>query len=267
LAPDSVNEIFDALVLMKKFTGKAYALNVDQSLTEKDWLFTGHMLLEEKNSIVDDLEIVAEGFENSRRKTVLQKVLPAYHIFKELVIFYGTSELMEFIARKNIVSFKELKDTLPTKVKRNKWINAGGQLLPENVLGVFIKNVTSGKIKSWKEVHTFYEKNSSIYPDQKMQHAFACLLELSGLTAAKFDKENFFSFLKQAADTKESMMKNIFDSREKDYHNEFKKMTYESLAEMEQVIGKLSDNVFIRQQAEELKSFKKLAATITKKFK
>jgi hypothetical protein len=267
LAPDSVNEIFDALALLKKFTGKAYALKTNQPVKETDWLFTGHLLLEEKDAIVDDLEIVAEGFENTRRKTVLQKVLPAYHIFKELVIFYGMSQLMEFIARKNIISFDELKASLPGKVKRNKWINVGGQLMPENVLESFIKNITAGKIKSWKEVHVFYEKNSSIYPDQKMQHAFACLLELSGITMAKFDKKNFFSFLKQAVDTKEWMMKNIFDSRAKDYHNEFRKMTYETVEEMEQVVGKLDDNIFIRQQQDELKSFKKLAAGITKKFR
>ena len=62
------------------------------------------------------------------------------------------------------------------------------------------------------------------------------------------------------------MTENIYDSRAKDYQNEFRKMIYDNDAEMENVIGKLEDNVFIHQQKEELQQFKLQLETIRSKF-
>ena len=42
-----------------------------------------------------------------------------------------------------------------------------------------------------------------------------------------------------------------FKSREKDYYDYYRKMTYRSVVEMENVIGKLSDNEFLIQLKEE----------------
>jgi hypothetical protein len=40
------------------------------------------------------------------------------------------------------------------------------------------------------------------------------------------------------------------------YTNPYRKMVYESVGEMNEVLGKLEENSFINQQIEELKSFK-----------
>jgi hypothetical protein len=63
---------------------------------------------------------------------------------------------------------------------------------------------------------------------------------------------------------KEWMVKGIYESRAKDYANPFRKMVYDSQKEMEKVVGSLKDNVFIRQQREQLAQFKKQVAAITK---
>ena len=46
-----------------------------------------------------------------------------------------------------------------------------------------------------------------------------------------------------------------FKSREKDYYDYYRNMTYRSSFEMEKVIGKLSDNEFLIQLKEETKEF------------
>src|SRR5262249_23035610 len=51
LAPDSVNELFDALDLLKKFTGQAFVKNSKKTLSEKEIHLTGEKLLEEKNAV------------------------------------------------------------------------------------------------------------------------------------------------------------------------------------------------------------------------
>ena len=61
-------------------------------------------------------------------------------------------------------------------------------------------------------------------------------------------------------------MENITRSREKDYNNPFRKMVYDSQEEMDKVMGSLSDNSFIRQEAKALKTFEKNVATLISSF-
>jgi signal peptidase I len=267
LAPDSVNEIFDALELMKKFTGQAFSKKAKKKFSEDEIIIAGEKLLEEKNEIIDELEIIAEGFENSRRKTVLSKVLPAYGIYKELITAYGISQIIKFGIKHKIDSWEKLWQALPSKSKRNKWINAGGQLLPELSVTTLVKQIHEGKISNWDEIHDFYRKNGELYDDQKLQHAYSSLLEINKLTHLKFDKKVFKKLLDQTLATYEWMTKAIYDSRAKDYHNEFRKMVYASQKEMNNVLGKLDDNTFINQQIKQMKEFKKRVANLIQKYK
>jgi hypothetical protein len=60
------------------------------------------------------------------------------------------------------------------------------------------------------------------------------------------------------------MCKGIYESREKDYTNPFRKMVYDTKKEMEKVIGKIEDNTFILQQLKELDVYKKEVKGIIK---
>ena len=92
------------------------------------------------------------------------------------------------------------------------------------------------------------------------------LLEVTGHTANDLRK-NFTSLLEQAVATKEWMVEQIYDSRLKDYQNEFRKMIYDNDREMEEVIGKFEDNVFIKQQQEGLQELKQSVSRIIKAFR
>lgn len=267
LAPDSVNEIFDAMELMKKFTGKAYAKKTKKKIAEQEWFATGELLLGNKEPVIDKLEILADGFENSERKVQLVKVNQAYSIYKELVVYYGISQLIHFILHKKITSWQKLWQALPFRSRRETWVNIGGQLMPKTSLETLIENIHSGKIRNWQGVHAFYDKNSRLYKEQKFQHAFASMLEISKISARSFTKKLFSELLQQALDTKEWMVKEIYDSRAKDYYNDFRKMIFETQKEMDKVIGKLDDNSFINQQKEELKNFRFKVNEIIKTFK
>jgi hypothetical protein len=67
--------------------------------------------------------------------------------------------------------------------------------------------------------------------------------------------------------TKEWITKGIHDSRAKDYTNPYRMMVYESIGEMNEVVGKLEENSFIKQQIAELQAFKKEIQLLKKKFK
>jgi hypothetical protein len=264
LAPDSINEIFLALHLLKKYTGQAAAKKNKTSLSEQQLCRLGEQLLEEKSSLPDELEILAEGFENTDRKTELVKVLPAYHIYKELVVYYGISQLISFISFHKIKSWETLWEALPARARRGNWINTGGQLIPETAVNSLIKNIHSGKVKSWDDVHAFYQQCGDMYNEQKWQHAFASMLEITDTPFLEFDKKVLKKLLLQALETKEWMVKEIYDSRAKDYHNAFRTMVYDTKEEMEKVIGKLEDNSFINDQVKELKQFRSQINNIIK---
>ena len=252
LAPDSVNEIFTALDLLRNLTALAYKL--DQHRSEEELLKTGDELLNEKKS--DVKEIDAYGFQNAKKPAQLIKVWEAYTIYKELIVFYAAEQILNFIRGKNIKSFEELQEALPSNPQRTAWKDIGGQLIPEEELNSLLSGIKEGNIKGWDEVHGFYEKQGQLYTDQKLQHAYASLLELLQISVAEFNSELFRETIERALETKEWIIKSIYESRAKDYENEFRRMTYDDMKEMEEVLGKLEDNIFLQNQEEELKAFR-----------
>lgn len=263
LAPDSVNELFDALSYLTKFTGKAAA---GPLATEQDWIAKGEALLSRKDPAVKSLKIIAEGFENSKRPTLLLKVQEAYDIFKQLIVYYAVNEIIGYCRSHSISSFADFLKLMPANAKRTPWQNIGGQLIPQPIVDTLLQDVRENYIATWDDIHQEYAKNSSLYAEQKLEHAFASLLELWNITALELTSAKFATAIQLAVQTKEWMVKNIYQSRAKDYQSSFRKMMYDSDEEMNEVTGRLEDNVFIQQQKEELAAFKadaeKLQASI-----
>lgn len=266
LAPDSVNELMEGMHLLKTATAKAWALKNNRKLSPSELLKTGEDLLENKKDIVNKLEILGEGFENTNRKTQLVKVGEAYDIFKELVIYYGMTQLLSFLEQNRFSSIAALVKALPAKPSRQSWLNIGGQLMPEQAFRLLVRQIHNGKINSWDQVHAFYQLHSDAYEKEKTVHAYASMLEVLKLSPSRLNKKVFGSLVQHALRTKEWMTKAIHDSRAKDYSNPFRLMVYETEKEMEKVIGRLRDNGFIRQQVEEMKSFEKHVRQVTKDF-
>ncbi|MBN8687784.1 MAG: DUF4954 family protein [Chitinophagales bacterium] len=266
LAPDSINEMFDSLTLFRLFTGKAWAKKNGKTLSEKELLKKGTWLLEQDPEEATRLEILAEGFENSKRPVVLIKVPEAYRLFKELIRYYGTTQLIRFIENARITDWKKLQNLLPSSPVRTGWKNIGGQLIPEPAIQSLIRSIRNGKINNWDEVHAFYQKESSAYADKKRQQSLAALLEVEQISPSRFSRKILLQLLEKSIQTKEWITAGIYESRAKDYRNPFRKMVYDTEAEMEKVIGKLKDNSFILQQQEELKSFRQQVTQLIAQF-
>jgi hypothetical protein len=129
------------------------------------------------------------------------------------------------------------------------------------------RNIKSGKIKSWEEVHAYYITQGENYPKDKLYHAYTSLLEILSITPRQFTADFFIDLLQKAVETKSWMCKEIYESRAKDYSNPFRKMVYDTTEEMNKVVGSLEDNSFIQQQTGKLDEFKKQVKSVTKKLK
>ncbi|MDQ3681685.1 MAG: DUF4954 family protein, partial [Bacteroidota bacterium] len=186
----------------------------------------------------------------------------AYTIYKQLIVYYGITQIVEHISASGISSIENLLESLSPEHKRLEWQNVGGQLLRNKEVAILFENIKKGKITSWKEVHQFYRKNSELYKEQKLQHGFASLLDILKISTKDFSPALFKILLQQAIDTKEWMVKHIYTSRAKDYQNKFRKMLYDNDKEMEEVLGNLDDNIFIREQEATLQHFKQQVSVI-----
>lgn len=235
LAPDTINEIFDALAILEKLT-----IEEDGSATIKSW-------------------------ENSKREVKITKVAKAISLFRELVTYYSTMELLQHFRQNKFSSFDEFKKSLTTKLMRSSWTNVGGQLIKKSAVDKLKTSVKSGKINSWSEVHRFYKEQGQLYPADKLQHAYTSLFDIKQITARQFTSEAFTGLLNEAIKTRTWMSKGIYESRAKDYSNPFRKMVYETNEEMNRVLGKLEDNSFIQDQMAELEKMKKEIRQVIKK--
>ncbi|HEV7329621.1 MAG TPA: DUF4954 family protein [Flavisolibacter sp.] len=266
LAPDSVNEIFTALDLLRKFTAIAAKPELN-SEAEAVAIQEGERLLNDTSVDFKTLDVYAEGFECTNRPTQITKVKEAYNIYKKLVAYYAIEQICLLIEKQSIRSFEELQQTLPKDTQRTAWRNIGGQLFPQSSIQSLLDYIKKGKVHSWNEVHNFYSESSKAYPGQKLQHAYASILEMLQIKPAEFTREVFLSQLQEALEFKAEMVDGIYTSRAKDYQNNFRKMVYDNEKEMEEVVGRLEDNAFIKQQQADLEAFRSFVAKIQQEYR
>ncbi|ANI88667.1 DUF4954 domain-containing protein [Arachidicoccus ginsenosidimutans] len=256
LAPDTVNEMFEALRLLEIYTGKAFYFSLNKNyLSNEEHQKIGREILNDEASNIEDINITAEGFENSKRETKIIKVKKSYRIFKQMIVLYGLEQLVNFILTNKISSVKQLKELLPKDAQRNNWLNVGGQLIPEENVSSIRKNIYEKKINSWNDLHQHYQAEGEKYTNEKLKHALASLEEIKQIHLNSINKKILFELFDELLLLNKQVLENIKISRKKDYTNAFRKMMYSSQTEMDSVLGKFSDNSFIRQQEENFKNF------------
>lgn len=269
LGPDTINEMIQALLLMQELTGMAYMKQEGKHTNNnrEEFIGIGKKLLEQQSKVLNDLEITAPGFENSTRPVVLIKLPQAYLLFKDLICFYAAEQLLSHMQLHKINSLQELAEKLPAKLPLTNWVNIGGQFIVQSELNSLINKITTGKTKTWEDIHAFYRQQSDRYVTNKFYHAAAALKEVTGINIKNITTVSFRSLLQQSVATKEWMVKGIYESRAKDYENTFRKMVYHTHAEMNMVLGPLDNNAFIKQEIILLEKYKKDIAAFIKKIK
>lgn len=268
LAPDSTNEMMDALELLAECTGKAYLMQTgEKGMRDREQcLETGRKLLEGNDPVIDQLEILADGFEHNKRKTVLLKVRTAYTLYKRMLRLYGTEALIKLAMQEEpSAEGKDAGSSIPFTVKRQPWLNLGGQLVPLKEFEKLKKDIHSGRIKGWHDLHAFYAKASDNYEDQKARHAISCLCEMGVIAKKSYSLDTLKTLAEEALETRKWIQKGILESRKKDYSNPYRKMVYDNEEEMTEVMGKLSDNSFILDQQKELEAFSRQVTALVKR--
>lgn len=209
-APDTVEEIIAARKLIKIWTEEAYNPALMKVLPE-----------EERR-----IEIVAQGMENSKRKTVLLKAGKAYKAYGDMLIYYAMSVLVgDGNDRKPQYDGKSYE-------REKRWHNIGGQLVAEADLKKLIDELSG--FQSWDDIHRWMDDRWGGYEEQKRQHAYQVVLDM--LLSDEISDEQWKRLTERYEEICKEMEEQAELSRAKDFDNEFRKMTFESEEERKVVI-------------------------------
>ncbi|MHC8948991.1 DUF4954 family protein [Sphingobacterium hungaricum] len=252
LAPDTVNELFSSLTEIEVAVGRSFHPN---ELNQEILKVHGKQILDSNTSLVGQ-EILLLDTEFSKRKVKLIKVREGYSILKQMIIYYSSVQIIDYLKTHSYAELQILIENIKYQ-KRSVFENVGSQLIRKNDLKNLLDRIKSKEINSWKFVHKTYHYLSEAYPIHKLEHAIISLQEISEVPYTNWNQDFLHTIFDDCESTKEWILSEIYKSREKDYVNPFKAMVYESYEEMEIVIGKLEDNAFINQQRQELEDFKR----------
>ncbi|HEV3223296.1 MAG TPA: DUF4954 family protein [Puia sp.] len=281
LAPDSVQELASAIENLQLIVARCWLRHVNQvsNIIEKEagslnlysddaaLKMQGKQLLENKDESLNSITFLAEGFENSSRKVRILKLIKGYSIYMELIIHYALEQILVHLKSGKYDNLVALQESLPENKMPETWINVGGQFIKKSALDKMLSDIRQNRIDNWNDIHQFYLIEGKNYQTDKLHHALDILWQVHGISFKKIKPTEFKDLLFQSVKTAEWITKGIFSSREKDYLNPFRKMVYENQAEMNQVLGKLDDNSFIKNQDMTLREYKSNVQDLIQKWK
>jgi hypothetical protein len=265
LAPDTVEEILDALGVLEEAVGRALIRlegGAESERSAEDTRRLGRAAMLENPAAVARLEVRADHFENSRRPVLLLKTERAWEAYRETLEYYAVRVLARHMIDNGVVRFADLVRDLPRRDER-VWRNLGGQLAGGASLEAILERARNGEIATWDALHREYERLDAAYPTEKAAHALGVLerlLERSRETLC--ENSEWPGLLDRAEAILERRTSDIHSSRAKDYANPFKRMSFANEAEQKAVLGALEDNSFALMAEEDFVAFRKTVAEL-----
>ena len=265
-APDTMQEALEARQLLELWVGKAYMnenKNEDNSgqRTGNDkennrqpsivnYQVQGRRLLCDNRKAVDDLTILGEGMEHSRRPVYIIKAYDAYHAYGDMLIHYAMSGVLtHFEGRKP--QWEELDEILRAPIPHD-WVNLGGQPVTAADLACLQQDICNGTLDSWDAIHHRYDELWQRYPTDKLHHALHGLCSVFGTDTMTADL--WLQALAHEERIQRRISEQVYLTRKKDHDNPFRASTCRNADEVVAVFGTADDNSFVQSVREEMLS-------------
>lgn len=265
LAPDTAEEIINAMYILELCTGKAHLRkkgHTQDDVTEQHLAALGKEILSATKDNTKDLEILGENMEKTKRKVHIINVYKAYHAYGQMLHYYAIKNLMQYAKENPNDKFEDIAKKLAAQ-RVTQWTNLGGQLIPTPDVDNLRADIASGQLDSWQNIHDEYDNLWQKYTLDKTKHAFATLCHC--LDTQTITSDQWASALDTAADIQQYICDQVYNSRKKDFDNPYRAATYRSPEEMNAAIGTIEDNSFVKQTRTETEQFKALVEDIKKR--
>lgn len=185
----------------------------------------------------------------------IAKADKAFVMYKKIIKYFCVKVFIEYYKKykdatdfiKNIFTdktFNDDPDLYSYTILLQKWVNVGGQLIPQHRLDKLFNSIKNGSIYSWDGVHNFYKDCNLNYIDDKKQYAVALLKWLKSLgDTDAADPKNLGGV---AIGTALEIYDMALVSHKKDFTDTYRLLPYRNYKEMEAVLGKADDCDFLR---------------------
>ncbi len=270
-APDTAEEILSAIALLEEMTGRAfvkYRKDDPETASPESPRKLGRAILSESDGALP-FDVVADRVEHSARECIIRKPAQAWHAYREMLLWFAGREIVHFMTENpQTSSWNDVEIAL--KPDENcrvgvEWENLGGLLASKLRLEKILAKAGAGEYPTWREFHAEYQTLSEIYPRDKLRYAWSLLgnlypqasREKEGEVGTGPSLEGLLAAFKDLDALSASVAEGVFDSRAKDWSNPFRKATYRSEAEMTAVLGRPTENSFVKKTREEVEALRR----------
>lgn len=244
LAPDTMQEVLVALDRIIELTGRT--LHFTDKQKAKDYL---HRNLD-SDIVLDDPQA------QKRYGGKIFKPAQGYREYRKILKYFATRSLMEYFSLKNQ---KKLTLSVIEELRQlplfTNWMNVGGQIIPKEKVEELISLIKDGQINTWDEVHDFYDKCQADYALYKARYSIYILEKLYSKEVQEFTSDIYANIYSDVLIVSNYMYESSISSRQKDYKDFFRAMTYRNNEEMTAVLGSVESNDFLLQLEKDTKIF------------
>ncbi|MBR4005959.1 MAG: DUF4954 family protein [Treponema sp.] len=267
LAPDSIQEVEGAVTRLIELTSRYLKLNdeAQQRMTETnpnpDILQLYKKKAQEAKS-EEELFQTAKDYLHRNKESkfmvsddrcqkkfgaVIYKTAQGYTEYRRILKYFAASSLISWTDEN---SHDELNHELLSQIMQiplhTAWSNVGGQVIPNEKIRELFEKIKDRTIDSWEDVHAFYDKCQDEYVSFKARYAVHILEFLYSRPIQEFDAEVYRDIMEDVLYVSDRMLSSSFSSREKDYTDFFRSITFRNQDEMEAVLGTIKDSVFLK---------------------
>lgn len=264
LAPDTMQEVLFAISRIIELT--------KEKLPELDKSFDPSTECDVRQAAKDFLHQHPDAdfslYDNLCQKkygATIVKPTKAYKMYRKILKYYAAKKLVDYCNKESI---SLLTNEIITKILEiplfTNWLNVGGQIIPEQKVFELFELIKSKKINTWEDVHKFYNDCEKFYMDYEVRYAIFLLENLYSCSINHFTIDIFNDIVKDVIVVSNDMYAASVSSREKDFTDYFRAMTYRNKEEMTAVLGTITDNDFLNELKTDTEQFNSVLRNVFK---
>lgn len=264
LAPDTMQEVKSAISRIIDLTAENLETIAPQSAqnarTPEEKRQAAKDFLHQKTA--DDFTL-RDNICQKKFGALVQKPRRAYKMYRKIVKYFCARTLIEFCDEKGNETLSEhLIGEIRTIPLYTEWENIGGQIVPCEKCAELVKKINSAEIKSWQEVHDFYDECQAQYGKYKAAYALYLLEQLYSAKIEAFSAEIYQDIIADVTYISNEMYESSISSREKDFTDYYRCMTYRNKEEMHAVLGSVTACDFLHTLKEDTEAFNSRLQTV-----
>jgi hypothetical protein len=191
----------------------------------------------------EELLVPAQTLERSDRRPRLLKAASGYRWYRRILQLYGIAALYRW--RQSSGAGQDRLPEARAAAGEQRWRNLGGLLLPDEQWRRLRSDIVSGSLASWSEVHRRYAELSRRYAELKAAHGCALLRRLQGGLPEPPTEQQWRRWHREAAETLRSLSDAARESRQKDFRDPFRHITFSGEEEAQAVYGEAEEDRFL----------------------